>query len=439
MKSSLKQIEELTWKEARSYAAKSCSDLFEALDAIDPSDKYTLLRVRYPFGALIMHDDTVYLPIEGSRSVPLSDPSIPDAIKERLGYQSVPFGMIVHNTAEVYKETEDTVYSVELSGPNKGIEIGIFEYFGLTPCYSVSSGARSLFMVPKITETRNHKRLINYFDINHGPPKNVFKHWHLFKEMYNSPQCKSEWECEVLYLTKPWFDGLKKYPNSPAWLKLHNYLYKKGFEHSGLGRRRFLLEVLWQRVAAVINTDGYKLEPYIIDTFKHIIDVFLGIPFGSRPAVNNYAGPITDIQLAYLERYGLNKIPTIMAPAGFSLEKNEPVYYSMQTPMVITSNANFRKVRTIIEEMREIMLFRSTLVQDYGNIKINNIRFHDLIKQMKLEFFHGDLYSYGKETRPTSELPIHDKAFLHCPKPHEKLEFADNGSFIRGCIKISRY
>jgi hypothetical protein len=37
--------------------------------------------------------------------------------------------MITYNQVEVFRETNDRVFSVELSGPNKGIEIGIFEFF----------------------------------------------------------------------------------------------------------------------------------------------------------------------------------------------------------------------------------------------------------------------------------------------------------------------
>ena len=128
-----------------------------------------------------------------------------------------------------------------------------------------------------------------------------------------------------------------------------------------------------------------------------------------------------------------------MGPQRFSLEKNTPVYYSMQFPTMISPNPTFRKIQTIVEEMRELMIVKSALMHNPGNIKVNNIKLHELVKSMRLEFYHGDLYSYGKEIRPTHEIPVGDPDFLFSPIQKEGLEFANNGSFIRGCIKISKY
>lgn len=435
----LPNVEELTWEEAQKTVIKGGSELYKILNGIDPGKKYTFIRVRYPFGAIILHDDEIYLPFDRNHSIPLSDPEIPTSIKEKLGYRSLPFGMITANSVEIYRETSDRVFSLELTGPNKGIELGIFEYFGLTPCYSVSSGARSLFMIPKISETRNHKKLMKHMQVSCGQPKNIFKHWHVFKELYNSSIFGSTWESEILYLTKAWDDGLRKHKQSPAWAKFEGYIYKKCFEYSELARKKLVLDFMWQKIAAILENDNHKTDMYTIDTLKHLIYIYLGGVSGSRPSVGNYAGPINTLQTIYIEHYGLNQIPTIMEPQRFSLKKNIPVYYSMQFPTMISPSPTFRKVQTIIEEMRELMIVKSALVHNQGNIKVNNIKLHDLVKSMKLEFYHGDLYSYGKEIRPTHEIPAADPDFLFSPIQKDGLEFADNGSFIRGCIKISKY
>jgi hypothetical protein len=431
-------VEELSWDEARQYAAKGCQELFQILEEIDPGNKCTFFRVRYPFGDTIMHDDAVYIPREDSQSVPLGDSNIPQYLKDHLGYRSIPFGILTENPVEVYRETEDRIFSIELSDPNKGIEIGIFEYFGLTPCYSVVSGARSLFMVPKISEKRHHKKVLKEYGLNCLQPKNILKHWHVFKQLYNSALFKTEWESEVLYLSKSWDEGLKKHKKSHAWEKLVSYLYKKGFEHSELGRRKLVLDVLWQKVAAIMNQEGRRADNYVLDTLRHLIYIFLGGTSASRPAIDDFAGPITEIQTIYLETYGLEQVPTIMRPCQFSFEKNQPVYYSMQNPMMISSSPNARQLQTIIEEMRDLMILKTILSQNYGNIKIDGIKLHDLIHSMKLEFFHRDLYSYGKDIRPTHEIPEMDADFLYSPMAKAGLTFADNGSFIGGCVKITR-
>lgn len=433
-------VEELSWKEIQKAAAKGCSELYKILNNIDPGEKYTFIRVRYPFGSIVMHEDEVYFPFERNNSIPLSAPEIPASIKEKLGYRSIPFGMITSNPIEIYRETSDRVFSVELSGPNKGLEIGIFEYFGLTPCYSVSSGSRSLFMIPKISEARNHKKLMKHMQINCGQPRNIFKQWHIFRELYNSPIFNNPWECEIVYLTRAWDEGLKKYARSSlSWAALESYLYKKGLEHSRLGHRKLVLDVLWPEIAAAWEENGLKPDVYTIDTLKQLIYIYLGGISGSRPAINDYAGPIQRLQEIYIEQYGLLKIPTIMIPCRFEPDKNIPIYYSMQVPTMISSNPSHRKLQTVIEEIRELMAVKYALAKSSGKIKLDNIELHQLVRSMKLEFFHSDLYSYGKEIRPTTEIIQNDPDFLYNPVKNSKLEFADNGSFIRGCIKISKH
>lgn len=433
-------VEELTWKEVQESVANSCTELYKILADINPGEKYTFIRVRYPFGSIIMHEDEVYFPFGKNNSIPLSDPAIPNSIKEKLGYRSIPFGMITANSVEIYRESSDRVFSVELSGPNKGLEIGIFEYFGLTPCYTVSSGARSLFMIPKISETRNHKKLMKYMQINCGQPRNIFKQWHVFKELYNSPIFDSAWEAEIVYLPKIWDDSLESYAKeSLPWAALKSYLYKKGFEHSQSGRCKLLVDILWQEVAIALDEDGLKPDIYTVDTLKQLIHIYLGSISGNRPSINNYAGPIQRLQEVYVEQYGLEKAPTIMIPQRFKFSDNIPVYYSMQEPAISSSNPLNRKLQTIIEEMRELMAITSALSRSTRKIKLDNLKLHQLIQSMKLEFFHSDLYSYGKEIRPTTEIAQSDSDFLYTPSnPEGKLEFADNGSFIRGCIKISK-
>ena len=325
-------IKELTWVEAEPYAKQGCPELYEILCKIDPPKDHTFIKATFPFGTTIMHEDSGYLPHNTLGSVPISHESIPTKLKTKLDYQSVPFGMIISNQVEVYREFDDKIFAVELSPPNKGIEIGIFEYFGLTPCYTVSSGARSLFMIPKISETRQHRRLTKHFHVNSVKPNNILKHWHTFRDLYNSTIFEPTWEAEILYLTKPWHKSLCKYSKTYPWSDLSRYILQKGFEHSGLGRRKVILDVLWEKVAIKINDEGFKPDPYTIDTMKHLFHIYMGGLSGFIPATDDFAGPITAIQEAYVEWYGLDKLPTIMRPSRFSYKENRPVYYSCSPP-----------------------------------------------------------------------------------------------------------
>ena len=69
-------IEELNWSQARQRAIKSCKNLLNIIDQIDPPPNLKLIKVRYPFGSTIVKDDVLYLPTDDSYSVPITDSSI---------------------------------------------------------------------------------------------------------------------------------------------------------------------------------------------------------------------------------------------------------------------------------------------------------------------------------------------------------------------------
>ena len=106
--------------------------------------------------------------------------------------------------------------------------------------------------------------------------------------------------------------------------------------------------------------------------------------------------------------------------------------------MMISSTPVVRKLQTIVEEMRELMMVKAVLGQNYGNVKIDNHLLYDLVGSMQLDFFHEDRYAYGSSIRSTRELIQSDADFLFNPTNKEELSFATNGSFLRGCVRIKR-
>ena len=433
-------IEEITWDEARKSFSKGCKKLLKIIDDISPGKKYSLVRVRYPYGAVIIQNDTLHLPTTSTQTIPLNSPEIAKKWRDLLGYRSIPMGIITENSVEIFREIDERVFSVALSGPNTGMEIGIVEVFGSTAGYTVTSGARSLYMIPRISKTSAHKKLRREFGISAPPPKNLIDHWHIFKELYASPAFESQWESELIFLSKPWADNIEK-DNDLAWLKLKCYIQQKAWEHSELGRRKVLLDIVWQMTASLLTAKGIKPDPYVVDTLRHLILVSLGGISGSRPANgDNFAGPINEIQKIYLNIYGLtDQIPTIMRPYTLNTNEDKPVYYSMQTPLLLSSTPNFRNMSSNIEDMRELMNIKDYIFdRDYGNLRIDNMLFGDLINRIELNYFHGAMYSYGKEIRPTTEMPKDDPEMLYMPIKKNNHEFADNGAYIRGCIRISK-
>ena len=132
-------------------------------------------------------------------------------------------------------------------------------------------------------------------------------------------------------------------------------------------------------------------------------------------------------------------VPTIMRPYHFSLKEDKPVYYSMQSPMLLSSTPNSRLTSSNIEDIRELMNVKAYVFeQDYGSLKVDNTTFNELISKIKFNYYHSDIFAYGSNIRPTKEMPETDQELIYMPQKPGKHLFSDNGSYIRGCIKISK-
>lgn len=61
----------------------------------------------------------------------------------------------------------------------------------------------------------------------------------------------------------------------------------------------------------------------------------------------------------------------------------------------------------------------------------------NILQNVIFEFFHGDRFAYGQIIHPLSDLSKTDNRFLYSPCQNSGRKLAVNGTFIRGCIKIS--
>ncbi len=300
-------------------------------------------------------------------------------------------------------------------------------------------------MIPRITLNSSHKKLKRDYKVTLPPPKRCYDHWKLFTQIANSEAFPTPWYCEIIFLSHQWVEKLNQYKNekSDAWTRLHNYLIRKNLNHSEYGRRRSIFEIVWELFSHSLNTAGLRPNPYVIDTLKHLAFVGTGGSPGSAPnAGSTESGPIPDLQKVYLESYGIKEyIPTIMQPQYFSNENSNPVYYSLQSPTLLESTPKSRNLISIVDNVRELKELTDHFLNEAfdEHLKIANISINSMIKKIQFEFFHEEAYAYGKDIRPSSEMPIKDPALLHLPtgKNGDK-KFADTSPYLHGCVRISK-
>ncbi len=429
-------LEELTWKDARKDIKASEPELSRIIDTLSPGKDYKLIKVKYPFGATIFKEGIFHLPTEGNQTVPISHAKIPTKIRDLLGYQKLPLGCITnHHGVEVFRELDERIFSLAFF--NSGLNLGIWETFSQASPFTVSAGARSLIMLPKIADAHAHRKLIQKFGIDASVPVEPFTFYNVLQKLAAHQNFGSTWNVEVIFLTAKWQKMLK---NDRAWMEFKNFILTRAWEHIALGRNKVIIfDLVWELFSRTLSKYRIKPASYVIDTFKHLIFVALGALPAYCPATDNLAGPLLEAQKAYLDVYQLKaSIPTIMRPIHFNKENNHPVYYSMQIPTHLETSPKSRDTASVKHDMDELIWLFDKFAYEINNNQIGsgNLEMKELLKYTKFDFFHTET---GEAHRilPTSRLIEEDKRFLHIPTGYATRSFAERGTFIRGCLRIS--
>ncbi len=436
----MKQLfEELTWSNARNIILKSCGkELVDIIDEISPDDRFKLIKFQFPYGTKIVEDGVMRFPIDQDTLLPVTDSRLPDFIKKNLCYLTVPLGIITKNIFEIYHECGDKLFSLYVI--NHGLQLGIWEFFGASTPYSITSGARSAYMIPRISITTLHNNLKKKYNITSTVPTRLIDQWNVFKELANSKTFNKNWNTEILVLNKEWFEELNKKNPSKGWLRLKNHLYQRSWDHTNVARKKLLTDFYWQAIVKNFGGKKRKCNPYVIDTLKHLLFIIIGALPASMPFDGDESyGPFNRIQEIYENDYGVEYIPTIMLPTYLSFDNKLPVYYSIQTPTLLNTTLKSKYVTSNMDDLRDLKDLVNDFVKESANIsiKINNVFIRDMLNKVHFNFYHIDRFAYGGIINPTSSLPESDKRFLYDGIEGNNNKFAANGTFIRGCVKIS--
>lgn len=435
-------VEELLWKDVREVVTNTCKELATIIDGLSPTKEYTVFRVRYPFGTKVSDKSQLYLPTSSNASLPMTCNEIESNCKKKLTYSSLPLGILTKNSAETFYDINKKVFS--LSTLSSGMEIGIGEHLGWSTPYSVIAGARSLYMLPKISEALSHKQLRKRFGITESPPKHLHDHWRVFHQIANSDSFPTNWFCEVIFLSNKWAESIKK---DAAWSKLASYINQKSWHHFCYSRKKSTLDIAWEIFVRSLSDKDLKSDPYIVDTLKHIMYISTGTLPASAPSTgDDEYGPLKDIQMIYEDTlgYGLNEyLATIMQPQYFSPTNShsQPVYYSLQLPTLLESLPRTKKITSVIDNIRELSellhCFLNHNQEQWSKLTIGNTALTDIINNLQIDYFHGDMFAYGNTIKSSLKMPEHDQRLKYNPSNSKKRIFASNGSFLKGCVRIA--
>lgn len=436
------KVEELQWQDVRDDFRKANLPLANIIDELNLTKKHTFIKAKYPFGSKIVYRGLLHIANPQGDVVPLIDSSIPESLREKLSYRSVPTGLVIKNEAEVFFHMEQRIISLNLFAP--GYILGLWEALDPPTSYlakriwSVSAGARNILMMPKIADSESHAVLQKEFGVPRRLSKDMQDQWRIFSAIANSNNFKEEWNFEILYLSKGWLESIKN--KDKGWEKLEQYFLQSGWAQSSYWRNKVTYDLIWEIFISSLTNDLIKPNPYDFYTAKHLILVGTGVLPAFKPATNNLTAPINFLQEVFANRYGLKiYVPTIMVPQHLDIHKpNEHVYYSLQFPTLLESSpktknypsliANLREVKSILEKFREEALS--------GTLGIEDTPLYDFVKKVRFDYFHSEADGHDG-IRNSCEMPIEDTCLIHYPNKTETMRFSDKSRFVKGCIRIS--
>jgi len=432
-------LQELTWQQAREAVIKVNPKFAKVVDEINPSKEYTVFRAIYPYGAEILKNAVLYLPNNNGELIAITDSNISNHVRESLDYnmQSNPASLVLKNSIELFITLDDrtvpSLYGLVTPGkifgtwrvlnPQKALQSAFI--------WDMTAGARSLFMLPKISEAERHKKLKRAFQINADVPRTQMDHWYIFREIANHHSITTSWHTELLFFSKKWFEHL----NDKAWMPFYYFLLTTAWQGTEFWRNQFFWDILFSTIQKNRNL---KPSPYISDTVKYLFAIGVGSMPGFYPALDDISGPISILQNVYLDVYNLKQYaPIIMQPGMFSLQdKNcRPVYYSLQFPTAADFSPKSRDRSSIITDLFEVKSLLAKYIIDILSDKfnLNGTPFYDFTKFGKFDYFHNNVELYS-DMRESAEIPLEDTSFQY--KNVNNNSFPETSPFVRGCIRI---
>lgn len=270
------RLKKVTWEIMKQRVEEVHPTLAETINQLNPGKDLYFYSITYPYGSMIVENGIFRVPLENGDIVPISDSRVKSQIKEDLGYaeSGIPPGIVIKNGYEIFIRTKNRILPILTTQPGSMIalwkELEKFPTFHPVRIFNIAAGARSIFMLPNISDLSLHKNLKRDFNISSPAPKNLTTQWEVFKAIASHPEVKCNWNTDLLFFPKKWLDRIKY---DKAWNSLLLIFLQEAWNSCGYERNSIFYDFSISCAQAYRNL---KPNPYLIDTLAHILMIGMG-------------------------------------------------------------------------------------------------------------------------------------------------------------------
>ena len=430
-------VEKLTWKQARKAVMAVNPELAREIDKLDPGDDYLLIKARYPFGCNILDKGVLHIPTQDGQVCRISDSNVDPKIKGELAYaKTMPIGVVLNRVIELYLTVYDRIIPFSMMAQGKifalwsALEISESAHLGRV--WSIMAGARSLIMLPKISDVQFYKKVKREFGLRSQAPHNLLDQWNVFSELAQHPEFPDPWFVELLFFTEKWMQNHK----DEKWKLFQHFLMKTSWHETAYLRNQVVTDFAFSCALAEKNL---KPNPYLTDTVKHLYSIGIGAYPGFVMAEDNLAAPVSSFQEIFSTVYNLRYFPTMVHGGYFSAsDPKKPCYYSLEFPTLMTFSPKSRQNSSKREDLREIAHLmtgiKAYLLED--KLGLANTPIEKWAKRTNYHYFHTEP-DEREAILDSSKIVGEDKTLEGEHKKYNDKAFCASSPFLRGCVRIS--
>lgn len=442
------RIQKVTWAECREVFQRIAPDLFQAIEQISPGEDLYLYRAQYPYGSYIIDAKGEFsLPTDTINSLPVSHPDFPKDLYRDLYYNKIiPLALVAKGMTQLYKanlhsgavETHSVYSAGVVLGARTAFPIG--KVFMARQSWMMTSGVRSAFFIPSISNASQFNRLRRTFDLRCEKPQDALDHFKLFRELANHPLFPEPWHTELYFFPRAWYEHLIN-ESSIYWGGLLKTFLMRTWLLSEYERDALVVNQMWTQFS--LNIRNKFVDDYTLSMMRHIVEASIGqVPIYHVYQGDSVPGPFSSITQIFLEHYGLKDFAPIIAYLQpFHLEEHQEAYVSLRMLSRHWIGAVDYQNISIMQYTRLIRYALNLFLEKIkaGDLDLGQTYFRRLL-DLNFDFFFStpdpiegelQLSSHLFDTHPQVQRLIRETGFSQIPT-------TTRDKFLNSCVKISK-